>query len=160
MTSVFQLRDGKWRAQVSVGPRSARRYVTRTRATREEAVEALGGLALPDSQTFEGRFWAKVDRGDSCWLWTGVRDHNGYGQIVQDGKLRQAHRVAWELANGPIEDGLYVCHQCDVKACVRADHLFLGTQSDNMRDYADKRRSISKSRDVSRDSRAASDERG
>lgn len=80
------------------------------------------------------RFWDKVDKSGSCWLWTGSNKPRGYGQIKVEGKTIFAHRLSWELAYGPIPEGLYVCHRCDVPACVRPDHLFLGTQTDNMAD--------------------------
>jgi hypothetical protein len=65
-----------------------------------------------------------------CWEWTRARSHDGYGVYK---KLR-AHRVAYELAFGPIPDGLSVLHHCDNPPCVNPARLFLGTQSDNMRD--------------------------
>jgi hypothetical protein len=82
----------------------------------------------------EVRLWSHVEKMDECWLWTGARTTNGYGRITVGGKGHQAHRVAWMLASGAIPDGLYVCHRCDVKLCVRPAHLFLGTQHDNMQD--------------------------
>lgn len=59
---------------------------------------------------------------------------NGYGQKMVKGKLWRAHRWVWTQANGPIPDGLQVNHRCDTPACVNLDHLYLGTQKDNIRD--------------------------
>lgn len=76
-----------------------------------------------------------------CWLWLGKankRDQCGY---VQYGKKSvRVPRVAWMLTHGPIPDGLYVCHKCDVPLCINPGHLFLGTHQDNMRDMAKKGR--------------------
>lgn len=85
------------------------------------------------------RFWAKVAKDDGCWLWTGSTSR-GYGYFSIGGRLRSAHRVSWSLEHGPIPAGLYVLHRCDVRACVRPAHLFLGTQVDNMRDCVAKGR--------------------
>lgn len=81
------------------------------------------------------RFWAKVHKSDGCWEWTGKRA-SGYGRFVTPPGRRMwsAHRYSWTLANGPIPDGLFVLHHCDNKPCVRPEHLFLGTNADNMRD--------------------------
>lgn len=82
------------------------------------------------ASTVAERFWKRVVKGDGCWLWIGARTPSGYGQIDKRG----AHRVSWELHNGPIPEGLVVRHQCDVPPCVRPDHLLIGTQKDNMAD--------------------------
>ncbi len=80
------------------------------------------------------RFWNKVKKTETCWLWQGAKSGNGYGSIKHNGKMISTHRFAYEMANGPIPDGLCVLHRCDVRACIRPDHLFLGTNLDNSRD--------------------------
>ncbi len=78
---------------------------------------------------------------NGCMLWTGANNVNGYGRIgYGDGRTVAAHRVAYELANGPIPDDLQVLHKCDVRSCVNPAHLFLGTQADNMQDMSRKGR--------------------
>ena len=98
----------------------------------------------------EARFWAKVELTlDGCWLWTGSKTGpgpyttGGYGTVYWRGEYLLAHRVMWELANGPIPEGMHVLHRCDVRNCVRPDHLFLGTHQDNMADMARKGRAVS-----------------
>lgn len=86
------------------------------------------------------RFEAKVRRGPGCHLWTGARSA-GYGVVKIAGRQRGAHVVAWEIAHGPVPPGLQVLHTCDTPACVRDDHLFIGTQADNMQDASHKGRS-------------------
>lgn len=88
----------------------------------------------------EERFWAKVNKTDTCWLWTGAVRRFGYGVINSGRKSEAAHRVSWTLHYGPIPDGMCVLHQCDVPACVNPDHLFLGTYADNNRDMKEKGR--------------------
>ena len=80
-------------------------------------------------------FAAKVDRTGPCWLWIGAKDGNGRGHLRwRDQGHVLAHRVAWELAYGPIPEGMNVLHRCDVGNCCRPTHLFLGTQADNVAD--------------------------
>jgi hypothetical protein len=83
---------------------------------------------------------SKVDRSGECWLWTGYVQSNGYAKTWYQGRVQWAHRIAWQEANGPIPEGMFVCHRCDVRRCVRPDHLFLGTQRDNMQDAVAKGR--------------------
>lgn len=81
-----------------------------------------------------------------CWIWLNSADtSNGlanflYGTTNYQGRRFKAHRFAWIIANGEIPIGLNVLHKCDFTLCVNKDHLFLGTQRDNMRDCAAKRR--------------------
>src|SRR5690348_16844605 len=72
-------------------------------------------------------FWSRVDRRSpgECWVWTRGRLKAGYGQLTVGGKCRTAHRIAWELTNGPIPDGLSVLHRCDNPPCCNPAHLFL-----------------------------------
>lgn len=83
----------------------------------------------------ESRFWSKVDKSGECWVWMASRLPWGYGQFGVAGRTSaRAHRVSWEMAYGPIPDGLLVLHRCDNPPCVRPDHLFLGTARDNLLD--------------------------
>lgn len=106
----------------------------------------------------EDRFWGHVDKSDpeGCWIWTGAmvwsptRRKYGYTTTYgytfigsrADGSLRMihAHRLSWMIANGPIPEGMQVLHKCDNPPCVRPDHLFLGTKSDNSKDMVSKGR--------------------
>lgn len=89
---------------------------------------------------FEERFWGKVEKSDGCWLWTGSRLSRGYGQIGRNGKVILATRASYEIHYGEFEQTLCVLHRCDNPACVRPDHLFLGTHYDNMKDMMEKGR--------------------
>lgn len=95
------------------------------------------------------RFWEKVEKGPGCWEWRASVATNGYGQVWTDtsagrgGKKMAAHRCAWLLTHGELPAGLCVLHRCDNPLCVRPDHLFLGTLSDNTQDMLAKGRNPS-----------------
>lgn len=102
-------------------------------------------LPITVDDRLRDRFWSKVRKlnGEgSCWLWTGTGRGNGYGCIKVDGMLMDTHVVAWRLVNNGIAvpEGRLIAHRCDVRLCVRPEHLFLASWSENMLDAKDKGR--------------------
>lgn len=96
--------------------------------------------AFQAAEPIANRFFKRVAKSDTCWLWTGAKTSGGYGSANRS-KTHQfvsAHRLSWELHRGPIANGLCVLHRCDVRACVNPAHLFLGTYTDNARDCSAK----------------------
>lgn len=75
-----------------------------------------------------------------CLEWQGYLDKDGYGSMQAHGKSERAHRLSWKIFNGEIPNKLYVCHKCDNPRCVSPDHLFLGTQKENVQDSINKQR--------------------
>lgn len=94
------------------------------------------GMSIAD------RFWPKVDkRGpDECWEWNSARNPRGYGHFVILRQDYRAHRISYELANGPIPEGMHVMHMCDNPPCVNPAHLRLGDHTENMHDMRRKDR--------------------
>src|ERR1700743_3097884 len=86
------------------------------------------------------RFWKRVDKTGTCWLWKGVPRADGYGRLRVDGKQWTAHRYSYFLHNGPIAEQLCVCHSCDTPLCVNPDHLWLGDNITNTVDMIIKKR--------------------
>jgi len=92
------------------------------------------------------RFWKQVNKQspDKCWLWKAKITTEGYGEItIYNDKSELAHRFSWKLHNKKeIPKGYYICHQCDVKACVNPFHLFLALPKENSQDMINKNRSL------------------
>lgn len=96
---------------------------------------------------FAEHFWSRVDKSaglDHCWPWMGafLNRHSRfrYGELTRFGKLLLAHRVAWELTNGPIPEGKLILHSCDNPPCCSPAHLRAGTEADNVTDMIAKGR--------------------
>lgn len=103
------------------------------------------------TKTTDERFWEKVDirSSNECWNWKASRNYKGYGNFYTSlgnskDQHHSAHRFSWELHNGEIPDGLFVCHKCDNPSCVNPNHLFLGTNQNNMQDMSLKGRTGTK----------------
>ena len=91
-------------------------------------------------KSVDARFWSHVRKSPGCWLWQSGCSTKGYGHFWANDAGHRAHRFSYEMAYGPIPEGMQVLHKCDTPACVRPSHLFLGTNLINMRDKCRKGR--------------------
>ena len=101
---------------------------------------------------FENRFWERVIKFGDCWEWFGRTNKKKYGVIRKGVKTYSAHRVSWEIHNGPIPNGMHVLHTCDMPWCVNPSHLWLGTNTDNIADKMEKGRHRSPAGENQKDS--------
>lgn len=101
---------------------------------------------MPHYRSNVQRFWAKVHKTSSCWIWTASLSSDGHGHFWTDGHFIRAHRFAWILENGPLLPGMIVCHQCGNSSCVRVSHLAIGSIYDNAHDP--KRRCYGSGQDI------------
>jgi len=90
-------------------------------------------------RTMQELLYRNIDISGECFIWTGT-EINGYGRLGYKGRDMLAHRASYIFFRGEIPDGMFVCHECDNPACVRPDHLFLGTAKDNAEDCFKKNR--------------------
>src|ERR1700746_1830085 len=132
------LRPGQ-RRRNSPPPVSAETKAKHSAAMRRQWAEGKQTPAKHNPRALFERHWIP-EPNSGCWLWTGAVARFGHGSFRHEGKTAVAHRVAWKLYRGPIPADLQVCHHCDVACCVKPDHLFLGTQKDNLDDCASKGR--------------------
>lgn len=93
-------------------------------------------------KTVRERFLIYTKQGPGCWEWVGHKDPNGYGRLNIGGKPILAHRISYMLQYGDVPDEMDVLHKCDTPKCVNPEHLFLGTQADNVRDMHEKGRAL------------------
>ena len=105
--------------------------------THEEKLAAR--RALKSRVKYKESFYI-INETTSCWEWIGCKWKSGYGYLRINRKHISAHRYMYELYKGAIPDGYCVCHSCDNPSCVNPEHLWLGTQGDNMRDAYQKGR--------------------
>jgi hypothetical protein len=100
---------------------------------------------MPSRKSTPEAFWKRVYRSggpDACWPWLSSITVYGYGQYGWEGKNQRSRRIAWQLTNGPIPEGLCLCHHCDNRPCCNPAHLFLGTLADNVHDMHSKGRGL------------------
>lgn len=111
------------------------------RITANRAISDLLASPIDVKMGVMARMFAQRTLNAGCVDWTGFKAAKGYGRIGILGKRVAVHRLSWSLANSqPVPDGMFICHSCDRPSCFNPEHLFVGTQLDNMRDMVQKGR--------------------
>lgn len=100
----------------------------------------LNRRSLSHGKGLAARLEIYAHKTESCWIWTGPRNRSGYGVTGVRGIPSLAHRLLWEMLNGEIPPGMFICHRCDIPSCINPKHLFLGTPKDNSQDMVRKNR--------------------
>lgn len=109
-------------------------------ASRAKVRPDLSRRNKASAHGFDNQYIPEPNSG--CWIWIGALTARGYGHSIVDGKTIPAHRKSWLINCGPIDDELHVLHRCDVRCCVNPNHLFLGTNQDNVDDKMGKGRHV------------------
>lgn len=124
---------------ISEGQMGLLKGIPKSKEHRQKLSEANRKFSEKNKISFHELYTKEPMSG--CWLWTGSFFANGYGRFKEIGVTGQkAHRRSYEIHKGKIPEGMYVCHSCDNPPCVNPDHLWLGTNSDNMKDMVRKGR--------------------
>lgn len=109
--------------------------------TRKKSLEAgVPPNPTRDMSIAEKLAYKSVKRDSGCIEYVGTKDKDGYGVICYNGKTSRAHRIAYELAKGPIPSNLQVLHKCDNPCCINPEHLIVGSSRDNQKDKVNKNR--------------------
>ena len=113
-----------------------------------QACSGLGVAKTKDANrpSIEEKFWSNVEKTDGCWLWTGYSDKDGYGVLVYEGKFYRCPSFSLKLDGRPVPKGRFACHTCDTPACVKPEHLYVGTPSQNVQDALSRNRMLVGSR--------------
>lgn len=101
---------------------------------------------------------SKVNKTDTCWLWTGAKNRKGYGMVRHQGKVRYVHRLAYHQESGVDPIDLLICHHCDIPNCLRPSHLFLGDAFSNQLDASLKGRTAGQKKTHCKNGHLYSDE--